>query len=340
MSALVFIAASAAIVYAARRLARDGDVIALRTGLGHMFVGTLLLALATSLPELLTMISSINEEEPSLAAGNIFGSCMFNMFLLALLDMAHRRAHILRSVALNHAVSAGLAVLSLAAAVLFVQADIEVSLGWFGADSAVLVGLYLVGARMTQGGTAGRPDRPAAERGAEEAASKARLDAAGLPGLRAALVSFTLHTALLLLVTPPMVRSAIEIAEATGLSTGFVGAALVGVVTSLPEAATTWAAARIGAYDLAVGNLFGSNMFNVFALGITDAFYTEGRFLGAVDPVMALAGLLALVLTALGLVGNVARLERRVLAVEMDALAIAAVYVLGMWLLYSRGLVV
>ena len=115
-------------------------------------------------------------------------------------------------------------------------------------------------------------------------------------------MGFVLATAVLVVVSPWLVQSSVAIADVTGLGTGFVGTALLAVVTSLPELVTTLAAARLGAYDLAVGNLFGSNMFNMFILGLTDVFFTQGRFLAAIHPAFALAGLLALLLTGLGLI--------------------------------------
>jgi cation:H+ antiporter len=110
------------------------------------------------------------------------------------------------------------------------------------------------------------------------------------------------------------------------------------MVTSLPELVTTIAAVRIGAYDLAVGNLFGSNAFNIFALGLADVFYLPGRFLGVVDPAFALVALLGLLLTTMALIGNLMRVGRRVLFVEFDALAIIVVYFAGMAFLYLRGI--
>ncbi len=62
------------------------------------------------------------------------------------------------------------------------------------------------------------------------------------------------------------------------------------VVTSLPELVTTLAAIKIGAEDMAIGNLFGSNLFNMFAIGLTDLFYTQGRFLAVIDPSFVLIG--------------------------------------------------
>ena len=91
MTWFIFIASSALLVLAASKLAGFGDAIAVRTGLGRLFVGTLLLAGATSLPELLTSISSLGQGVPDLAAGNLLGSNMFNMLLLAMLDLLARR---------------------------------------------------------------------------------------------------------------------------------------------------------------------------------------------------------------------------------------------------------
>ena len=124
----------------------------------------------------------------------------------------------------------------------------------------------------------------------------------------------------LILLPRLMVSQRFEIAEITGLGTTFVGTTLVALVTSLPEVVTTLAAIRIGASDMAIGNLFGSNMFNMFALGLTDLFYTQGRLIGAIDPAFMMIGTFGLLMTVVGLVGNLARLERRILHVEVDSL--------------------
>ncbi len=157
--------------------------------------------------------------------------------------------------------------------------------------------------------------------------------------LRRAAVGFGIASGALILITPLLVRSSADIAKETGISAGFIGVALVGVVTSLPEVVTTVQAARIGAIDLAVGNLFGSNIFNVFALGLTDFFYLDGSFLTIVDPAMALSGLLALLLTTAALIGNQARIRYRVLLVDADVLVILGGYGLGLAYLFSEGLI-
>ena len=326
---LIFLISTIVTVAAATKLSEYGDAISARTGLGGMFIGTLLLAGATSLPELLTTINSINQGVPDLAAGNIFGSCMFNMFMLAVLDILTRQGRILRRVTLNHALSAGLAVLIGSLAILFILADVDLKIGWLGVDSLVLMGIYIGGVKLLN-------NNPAVAVEPELTPEQA----GRLPSLRYAAAGFAIATAVLLVVMPWLVRSSTDIAVALGVSTGFIGAALVAFVTSLPEVVTTIAAARLGAYDLAIGNLFGSNLFNIFALGITDLFYTQGRFLGDIDPAMTLAAIFGVTLTAMGLVGNVARIEKRFFFIEIDGLIITVTYIFGMWLLYQRGLVV
>lgn len=326
---LEFLVSSALIVVAAIKLTEYGDVIAVRTRLGGMFIGTLLLAGATSLPEFFTTINAINQQVPDLAAGNIFGSSMFNMLMLAMLDMFNPRTLILRRVAINHALSAGLAVLLTGAGVFFILANINFQVAWVGLDSLLLIGLYLFAMRLIY---------------ARHGIGTEEIEVAGeeledLPGLGLALVGFVGATAVLVIVTPWLVRSSISIAEITGLSTGFIGTTLVALVTSLPEVVTTVTAARIGAYDLAVGNLFGSNIFNIFGLGSTDFFYFQGSFLATIDPALTLAGLAGLLLTSLGLVSTVAQVERRVFFVEIDAVLILAGYIGAMLLLYGRGIV-
>lgn len=317
---------SAAIVVAAAiKLAQYGDVIAVRTKLSGMFIGTLLMAGATSLPELLAAINALAINAPNLAAGGMFGSSMFNMFILAILDLVNQQARILRRVAMNHALTASLANLLLGLIIFFVLADVDAGIGWVGYDSLVIIIIYVAGVRFiqVQGG------RPPSDLPAEEAQ---------IPSLRRAVVGFSVAAAVLVLITPALINSADQIAETTGLGTGFIGATLLAITTSLPELVATIAAVRIGAFDLAVGNLFGSNIFNMFAIGLTDVFYLKGQFISAIDPAFALVGLIALALTSLGLIGNLARVERRLLFVEVDALLILIGYFLGMWFLYTRGI--
>ena len=322
---LQFLLSAAAIVAAAVKLAEYGDVIAVRTRLGGMFIGTLLLAGATSLPELLAAVNAANAGLPNLAAGSMLGSNLFNMLMLAILDLSFQRVRILRQVAMSHALTASLGTLLIGVAAFAILGGLDVKLGWIGIDSLLIMLIYVGGARLiqNQGGT------PPTELPA---------DARGVPPLWKALVGFALATTVLIIAAPWLVYTSGQIAAITGLSAGFIGASLLAITTSLPEMVATFAAVRARAYDLAIGNLFGSNVFNMFALGLTDVFYTQGRFLGDIDPSFAVLALLGLILTSLGLIGNLARVERRILFVEVDALLILLGYIFALWYTYANNI--
>jgi len=321
---LQFIATSAVIVFAATRLATYGDIIAVRTRLGRMFVGVVLLAGATSTPEVLTIFSSIKQGVPNLAAGNLMGSNMFNMVLLAVLDLASQNQRILRDSALKHSLSGSLTTLLIALVVLFIIADIDLTIGWVGIDSLVLIGVYVFAIYLIQRESNVQPDVE-------------YYIPANYPTLRHGLLGFLIATLALVLVTPLLVEASAGIAEITGLGTTFIGTTLLAIVTSMPELVTSIAAIRLGANDMAIGNLFGSNMFNMFALGLTDLFYLPGRFFAIIDPTFALVGILGLIMTVMALIGNQARIERRFFIIEIDALALFIVYIGGLYLLYTQG---
>ncbi|HOC21510.1 MAG TPA: hypothetical protein PKL16_08420 [Anaerolineae bacterium] len=325
---IIFLVSAAILVLASIKLAEYGDAIAYRTKLGGMFIGVLLMAGATSLPEFLTAINSLQQGVIGLAAGNMLGSNMFNMALVGLLGLIFYKQRVLRQVAMRHALTASLATMLIGLATFFILADIDVKIGWVGLDSLLLMGAYIASVWLI------RHNDPA--NGNPETAEVA--EDAGVPPLKRALLGFVLAAAVLILVSPRLVQSSVEIAEITGLGASFVGTALLALITSLPELIAAIAAARLGAYDMALGNLFGSNIFNMFALGLTDVFYTGGRLLGMIDPEFALVGLLGLLLTCLGLIGNQARQARRIWVVEIDALLLVGGYFASLWLLYSRGI--
>jgi cation:H+ antiporter len=326
-----FLISAAIITFVSIQLAKYGDVIGLRTKLGGAFAGTLLLATATSLPEVITTISAVRTGIPQLAAGNLFGSNMLNILLLAILDLAHYRRRISRKNAEKHALSGSLAVLMIVLAIFFIiaQLPLQIKVGNFvvGADAMVMIAAYFLAMSLLrkQSRISSIPVRP------EDIPED-------VPPLRTAILWFVSAIVVLGFVTPWMVDASGRIAEITGLGATFIGSTLVAVVTSLPELITTISAAKIGADDMAIGNLFGSNMFNMFGLGIADFFFFGGRFFAVIDPSFLLIGVIGLLMTVFALIATLARLERRILFLEIDSLILILAYFGGLALLYARGI--
>ncbi|HSI98940.1 MAG TPA: sodium:calcium antiporter, partial [Patescibacteria group bacterium] len=234
----IFAVSAGVVVGAGVMLARNGDVIATRTGLGGLFVGMLLMAAATSLPEIVTDISAAASGAPDLAIGDLFGSSMANMAILALVDLLHR-GQVWPSTGLGHARLASIAIALTAIICLGIASPVGLRIGWIGIESVVVVAAYVLAAAWIH----------RSQRG------DAVLEPVGLeahevpaPSVRRASLLFAGGAVLVLLAAPVMARSAQGIAEATGLAESFVGVTLLALATSLPELVTSVAAVRIGAY--------------------------------------------------------------------------------------------
>jgi cation:H+ antiporter len=145
-----FFVCTTAIVFAGTRLSKYGDIIAKKTGLGRTWIGVVLMASVTSLPELVTGIGSVTfAGVPDIAAGDVLGSCVFNMLILAVLDAIYRQMPISAKAHYGHVLSAGFGILLLCivATALFLGDRLQ-SLGWIGAYSILFIFVYLLAMRM------------------------------------------------------------------------------------------------------------------------------------------------------------------------------------------------
>lgn len=324
----VFLLAGAVVVAAGVWLARSGDAIGHLTGVGGLWVGAVLLAGATSLPELATDVSAVRLGDPDLAVGDLFGSSMANMLILAAVDLLSPGRRVLRRATLDHALSACLAIVLTALATLLVVVGARPGLPGLWLGPPVIAALYVLGTRAVY--------RHATRAGGEAAPAEA--PGRPLPTLRAAVAGYLASAAAILVAAPAFAWAAHGLAERTGLGSTFFGSWLLGLATSLPELVASFAAVRLGAYDAAVGNLFGSNGFNMAILVVLDAFHPGGPILSAVSQAHATTGIFGVVLTGLGLAALVYRAERRFAMVEPDSLAIVVGYLAGMGLLFlQRG---
>ncbi len=322
----VFAIACAALVWAGIALARAGDEIATRTGLGGLLVGILLMAAATSLPEIVTDVSAAIADAPDLAVGDLFGSNMANMAILAVIDLAARRK-VWPAVELGHARVASVAIALTTLAVLGIVTPVGISIGWVGLDTVGIAAAYVLAVAWVRR-TRSRVPRTGRDLGELPAPTGWTRSAPGARQLRGAAVRFALAASVVFVSGPFVAVSGKGIADTSGLGQTFVGVAMLAIATSLPELVASIAAVRIGAYDLAVGNLFGSNAINMAMLVIVDLAYTRGPLLSAVaSPGVIAAGLGAILLMAIALAAVVHGEETRIKQLEPDAVVLLLAYV-------------
>ena len=334
MAWLLFLVNAVAIVLAGAKLSRYGDHIAELSGLGRLWIGVVLMAAATSLPEIFTTVSAGWIDAPDLAAGNLFGAGMSNMLTLALIDLLYRQKRVWQQAALEHTLTATLAMVLTGLAAFFVLLRIEVVHLGVGLESLVLPIMYVLGMRLVlRQEDMARRERTQATL-AEELAGTHDGGASRRAELRRAVIGFAIAAGVLLVAAPVLTQSAEQIAQETGVSSTFIGTSLVAITTSLPELVVSIAAVRLGAFDLAVGNLFGSNAFNMAAFFFADLAYRQGSLLSTVSTTHALTGLWAIIMMNIGLMGIIYRAEKRFMLIEPDSLLMLVAYVLGLWLLF------
>lgn len=330
----LFVLSSALVVGAGVILAREADEIARRTGLGGLVVGMLLLAGATSLPEIMTNLSAAISGAPDLAVGSLFGSSMANMAILAVIDLVHR-GRVWPRIGIAHARLASVAIALTSLALIGVVVPAEPAIGWVGAIPVVIVVAYAATVawfhrsdgteRHARDGT----DESIAPIGWGVAERRTRTPVVWL--------RFGGAAAVVLVAAPLLAVSTEGIAAATGIGQTFLGAALLALTTSLPELVASLAAVRIGAYDLAVGNLFGSNAFNMATLLAADLAYPAGPILGVVSATQAIAGAGAILLMALALAAVVHGEPTRLRRLEPDALLVLGSWVVLLGVIYGAG---
>lgn len=335
ISWVLFLASASVIVYSGTKLSHYGDRIADLTGLGGLWVGVILMAGATSLPEIFTDVSAALIDAPDLAAGDLFGSNMANMLILGMIDLVHRQKRVWQQAAFEHALSAGLAMFLTGLAAFFILLGQDVKHMGIGSGSALLALFYVLGMRVIfrqEGVKRRQREQEKVAEGHEEEEDKGP---STRDGLKRAAMGFGLAALGLLVAAPILASSANQIAEQSGVSAGFIGASLVAIATSLPELVTAFAAVRLGAFDLAVGNLFGSNAFNMAAFFFVDSAYRNGPLFNALSDVHAMTALWSILLMSTALMGIIYRVEKRYMLIEPDSFVIILGYCLGLWLLFQ-----
>jgi cation:H+ antiporter len=330
MIAAEFIACALVIVVAGVRLSRYGDVIAVKTGIGRTWMGVLVMAAVTSLPELITGASAILIfDVADIAAGDAIGSCMFNLVILAFLDVRDP-APLAARVHQGHVLSAAFGIVLLGLALMAMLAGSSApAVGWVGVHSVVFLVVYGFAMR-----TIFAFERTRVSAIVEQLAGDVTYRE--FP-LRRAAVGYAAAAAMLVIAAAYLPGVAQRFADATGLAHGFVGSLFVAASTSMPEVVVSVAAARIGAIDMAVGNLFGSNLFNIAVLGFDDVLYTRGSVLADVAAVHLVSLTSAMVMTGIAIIGLTYRAREKRFRLSWDTFAIAAVYVLGVILLRAAA---
>lgn len=328
-----FFSCAVLIAVAGTRLCRYADVIAAKTGMSGSWAGLVLLATVTSLPELATGISAVGlADAPNIAVGDVFGSCAVNLVMLALLELLERRTPFYARASQGHVLSAGFGIILIglaAAAVQLGERPAVPSIGHLSLLAPLLPLLYLAAMRALY----------LQERGGTSESAAQALDRYPELGLRRAAAWYAFTALVVIGAGIWLSLTAPRLAVAMGWHTSFVGTLLVAVVTSLPELSVAIAAVRIGAPDIAIANILGSNLFNMVVLAVDDVFFKEGPLFAAAAPVHVATALGAMIMSAMVIVGVACRADARLFrTVGWTSGGLLVTYLGTVYIVFRNGL--
>jgi len=329
---LEFFVCAGLVGFAGPELSRSGDIIAEKTGLSHNWIGLVLLATVTSLPELITGLSAVTVANvPDIAVGDVMGSCVFNLAIIIVLDLLHRDEPILLRVHQGHILAAGFGIVLIGFAgmsVILSDHRFVFTVGHVGLYTPIMIGLYFIAIR-----TVFSYERNQREEFVEEVAARY----ADIT-LRTAVRRYLVAAAVLVVAGVWLPFVGADLADAMGWNQTFVGTLFVAGATSLPELVVTIAALRLGALNMAIANLLGSNLFDILVLAIDDIAFVKGPILSHVSPVHAVSAFSAVIMTGIVVIGILYRAKRRVFRyVDWIGLSLFLVYLLNSYVLYVFG---
>lgn len=325
---LEFVACVAVIGVAGSRLVRYGDALATLTGMSRSWIGMMLMATVTSLPELVTGLSAVTvASTPDLAVGDALGSIVFNLALLALAELVCRSGGLYAEASMSHVLTAAAGILMLGVVLLAGSAVRSASAWALGHVSVFSVALFAVyGLAMR-----------AIYRAEQRSTSKIALESAGM-SLRQALGGYALAAMFIVVAGIWLPLVGVQLARIMGWSDSFVGTLFIAFATSMPELVTTLAALRIGAIDLALGNILGSNLFDLLIIAIDDVAYLGGPIFRDLSSAHAATALIGAVMTAVVIVALVRPPRSRILgSLTWAGLVLSALYLLNAVAQSSHG---
>jgi len=325
---------------AGTKMALMADTISERTALSRAMAGALLLGVATSLPEIVTTVAASSLGNAPLAVNNLLGGVSMQLVVLVFVDWWFVRGGTLTFFSPNPVLLLGgvLLILHLATFIVAVAVGDYALPGNVGIWPFVLAAVYVISlyfmnrfseldtwspARLAEQGDDG-PPAPSDAADDEDHRSTTNV-----------VVQFSVAGLIVLVAGWAVSTSADAISQQTGIGSGFIGATLVAITTSLPEISTAAGAVRLGAYTMAISNIFGTNCLEVALLFPSDLAFREGPVINAVDNSAILLGGVGIVVTTMYLWGLLERRDKSFAGMGIDSWWVLLTYLTGLGLLWQ-----
>jgi cation:H+ antiporter len=303
------------------KAAKSADIIAEKKGLAKAFMGVVFISAVTSFPELFTGISAVTiVDSPDLAMGEIMGSCIFNLLIIALIDVAFRKNNFFQLKGKINILPMAFSfilinVLTLAIAAKFKLAILNVSV-----FSVLIFILYLFFLRIIF------KERKVKDYDKTKFAKV---------NLKKEMLLFIISSIIIIAVGIYLPVVGKEIAQLMHWNDSFVGVIFLAFVTSFPELVVSLSTARMGAFDMLLGNITGSNLFNVAIVFFIDIFYIKSEIFGSVSLTNVSVGIIAMLMNFILFFAVVRRSKQKILNLfSINALMLILLYIINLFVIY------
>ncbi len=325
---ILFGLAATTVWIAGIRLSKYADGISDRLKIGKAIMGLVFLAAATELPELVTTITAALKGNAQLVLNNMFGGITMQTAVLAVADAYALHATLTFYPRKPTPALEGTLLILLLALLLSVSFLGDIALLWnVGIGAILLMIAYVLSISILRNYDTNSGWRPV------EVPEEDGIIFSGKTGQELDQVSLSQLLWLCFAATLAifaagifLVQLADTLAQQTKLGSSFIGVTLLAAATSLPELSTTIGAVRLGAFTMAISNIFGSNLIMLALLLPADVFYREGVLLAKVDRSATFALLSGIIVTAVYVAGLLLRKKKRVFGMGIDSLVVLIAY--------------
>ena len=332
LNILVFVLAAIVIAFVGVTMTKIADKLAAKTGLGEAIVGAIFLGGSTSLPGIITSVSTAAGNHPQLAISNALGGIAAQTAFLGLADIVYSQANLEYAAASATILSQGTLLITFLVLPLMAIATPEITLWQIHPVSFLLPIAYVFGLRLVSSAKQNPmwlpKNRQKTESSTEEDVETKESSLTGL-GIRFALCALVIG-----LAGYVVAESGVAIVESTNVSESVVGGLFTAVCTSLPELVTSIAAVKQGALTLAVGGIIGGNSFDVLFMAFADFAYRQGSIYHALTQSQSFIIALTILMTSILLLGLLRREKYGIGNIGFESFLILVLYCGGFLLLF------
>jgi len=334
---LKFVICTAIILFTGKRVARYGDAIAEKTGLSGLWIGVILVSVATSLPELFTGIgSTVFVNAPDLTVGNLFGANTYNLANITILDFIHKGSPLLSSVSSGQLLTSGLSLIPLTIAVagIFLSKQLpQITFMNISLYSVLIIVSYLACTRKIF-----KFEQKQQKILKELHREENILFKYNSISLRTACIRYVLSAFIIAGSGIWLAYIGDDLARFLGLGQNFIGSLFLGFATTLPEITVSIAAIRLGAKELAVANMLGSNLFNMAIISLNDVFYRKAPIFRVISQQHIFTAFIVILMTIIVISGLILKPKKKTrFGLSVYSIMLIMIFIVGIYINFILG---